>query len=71
MKLVAHLFVINEKVNFKNELKSEHKLLLNVKQNNFSLDTELKTTGSLSSENKYEIGKNVKDFQKCHLIITN
>lgn len=30
------------KVNFKNELKSEHKLLLNVKQNNFSLDTELK-----------------------------
>lgn len=57
-------FVINEKVNFKNELKSEHKLVLNVKQNNFSLDTELKTTGSLSSENKYEIGKNVTGFSK-------
>lgn len=51
------------KFDMKKDLKSEHKLVANIKENNFVLDAELKAKGSLDGD-KYKFDDKIEGFGK-------
>lgn len=56
-------FVFGEEANFKNGFKTNHKLVANIKEKNFILETELKTEGKLDND-KYKAGEKVEGSLK-------